>query len=154
MQKIRRGVFETNSSSTHSLTVDSTLSGDKKRLSRIEPDDGNCIGIYPGEFGWGPERHRNAATKASYAYTYAYRQNESEAPVLMARLRSVLEKETGCKVSFRKLGGYWPDGYIDHQSLDPGCLGEDIFKSDRALRDFIFNPSKVLVISNDNEPCD
>ena len=63
---IRHGVFETNSSSTHSISID-----DKEFLldTLVVNSSGN-VEIEVGEFGWEQDTYRDASTKASYLHMY------------------------------------------------------------------------------------
>jgi hypothetical protein len=137
----RRGVFETNSSSTHSVTI-------VQGVGDFVPDtlpmlDGVCV-VYPGEFGWEEEDYNDAATKASYALTYARYRDSLE---LLEMLTEVLREGTGVQcVEFRPASAdedyKW--GYIDHQSLD---CAQEVFESVDTLRAFIFNPASTLSTS-------
>lgn len=134
MKKITRvGVFETNSSSSHSISISATGMANAKLIV----EKGVCE-IYDGEFGWGVEVYHDAASKAAYAYTYARDNTER-----MEMLERVIKKVTGCDV----VKFISQDGYIDHQSSDT-CA--EAFASDELLKHFIFNPKSVLVIDNDN----
>ena len=134
----RIGMFETNSSSTHSIII---APGD------FVPDtlpirDEVCI-VYPGEFGWEERTYYSARTKASYCLTYA--QGD---PELLDMLKRVIEAEVKVPVEFRPLNGqYYPWGYIDHQSSD---IAEPAFRDETSLRAFIFNPNSELQTDNDN----
>jgi hypothetical protein len=138
----RKGMFETNSSSTHSivLSYENKFTPDKLPITNGE------IHIYPGEFGWGPDEFTDAATKASYALTHV---KDIECADSLEMLRKVIEEETGLTAFFYPLGReeYYQWGYIDHQSRG---VGSEAFESERALRNFIFNPESILVIDNDN----
>ena len=58
-RKIRQGVFETNSSSTHSICIVKTAD------IRIPAS----LHLTMGEFGWECENYNDSETKASYLYT-------------------------------------------------------------------------------------
>jgi hypothetical protein len=132
--RIRQGIFETNSSSSHSITID--MQG--ARTAKIPlAGDGKCH-IYTGEFGWEVERYSDAPTKASYALTYA--RNNQELEQMLAR---VVGRVMGAEVILE----IDTDGYIDHQS-DDVCSAA--FKSEDALEAFIFAPFSSLQTDNDN----
>ncbi len=57
------GVFETNSSSMHSIAVHGA-----DGLVTVEPGEA-IVGVF-GEFGWGYERYHNWRDRLSYALTY------------------------------------------------------------------------------------
>lgn len=137
----RHGVFETNSSSTHSISIHKSTLFD---TTLYVDEDGVCT-ITPGKFGWEMERYTDAGTKASYCLTYCWRNGDS---TKLDMLREVIQFHTNCKnVQFVQLDGYSPEGYIDHQSSD---VAEDAFESKNALRAFIFNSRSVLTTDNDN----
>ena len=62
MKNIRSNVFETNSSSSHSITI----SNSNIVLDTILPDKDGIIYLNGGEFGWEYDRHYSALTKANY----------------------------------------------------------------------------------------
>lgn len=142
MQVVREKLFETNSSSSHSIT----LSGSPV----VKPDDifveedGTCR-VYEGEFGWGIDEFSDAATKASYLYTYITRiAPQDSTGYLLERLHAAIKKHVKCEcVEFDDS----KEGYIDHQSAD---TAEFIFDRDKYIEDFIFNQGSTLLISNDN----
>lgn len=139
--KIRKGMFETNSSSSHSFTIEKGVLSEGV-LTTI---DGTCV-IFPGEFGWEIEEFNDATTKASYCLTYA-KNKESEEYLEMLR-KVIKEQMNGLEVKFVSgFSSFWPWGYIDHQSFHKV---EEIFKSEDNLRNFIFNPKSVLRTDNDN----
>lgn len=132
MKKIRKGVFETNSSSSHSISI----AGGKLKLDRLPVEDGICE-IFEGKFGWGPERFDGSTDKASYCLTHAKSDEDK-----LAMLKKVIQSEMGVPVIFRK-----GDGYIDHQSYE-AC--EEAFESEDKLKRFIFDERSSLDIDNDN----
>lgn len=142
MKVTRAAIFETNSSSTHSISIEGgSYSPD------VFPLDAGVCKVHPGEFGWDVARFTDAASKASYCLTYVKGLGgRGDAETQM--LRDVLKAETGCEVEFVLDGDAchkW--GYIDHQSSGE-CMRA--FESEDTLRDFIFNPHSVLVTDNDN----
>ena len=140
--QVRKSFFETNSSSVHSITLGPK---DFKREGNFDVE-GGVVKIYPGEFGWGPEKFNDAATKASYALTWAKQAGDRK---YLGMLRDVVNKVTEYKVNFVPSSDeYYPWGYIDHQSFPE--VGAQVFESEEILENFIFNPASVLVIDNDN----
>jgi hypothetical protein len=66
MQKlIRHGVFETNSSSSHSISI----SHDVRKYQTLFPDEDGAYIFDGGEFGWGYDSYTDADTKANYVAT-------------------------------------------------------------------------------------
>lgn len=151
----REGMFETNSSSTHSLVI---RGGKFKPFSNIQTDLG-IVTIYCGEFGWGPSKHTDAATKASYCLTYAKTCVKNPEPLLRMLKKALGRVFTKCSICFISKPtiiqifdaedcyeeSNW--GYIDHQSEE---VGAQAFVDEQTLYDFIFNPESVLIIDNDN----
>ena len=105
MRQIRNSVFETNSSSTHSIAI-------PKNCDKIS---GTAFQI--GEFGWG----FNVADPADYFYTAIYETASSmdELNDRLSRLREILE-DNDIEYAFEEVdceehNGYISfDGYIDH----------------------------------------
>jgi hypothetical protein len=137
MKKVRGQVFETNSSSSHSIIIE--MCYDTDILDTIIPDKDGNITLTGGEFGWGPESYNDALTKANYCLVD---QREDDEKIDM--LKKVIKEQTGCNevlIDFNE----WV--YIDHQSLE---TSEEAFQSEEHLRGFIFNPNSELVIDHDN----
>lgn len=132
---IRRGVFETNSSSSHSVSIG--LEKDKEFvLETIYPDQDGIVTIPGGEYGWEWFKHNDANTKASYA-AQQFRYNDND----LDTLKEVIMEQTGAEdVLFEGLD----NGYIDHDSH--GILTP----SKHWLKDFIFNKNSWLFGGNDN----
>lgn len=63
-RQLRHGVFETNSSSSHSVSISNVGS-----LTSVKPNRDGIINISLGEYGWGVEEHFDFETKASYLFT-------------------------------------------------------------------------------------
>lgn len=137
---IRKGVFETNSSSSHSISL---AAEDKDFiLDTIYPDQDGVIKLTGGEFGWDWFKHNDAQTKANYA---AVDLGRSELLV------EVIKEQTGAKeVLFLFTddhnGPNW--SYIDHDST--GTTPRD----KQELRNFIFNKNSWLFGGNDNSEAD
>ena len=131
---IRKGVFETNSSSSHSIAI---ASEDKEFvLETIYPDQHGTIIVRGEEFGWEWFKHNDAETKASYAaQQFANDRNALDT------LEYVIKEQTGAeRVIFEGLD----DGYVDHDSVGivPTSANE--------LKNFIFNRNSWLFGGNDN----
>ena len=151
MKVIRQSIFETNSSSTHSICI-----ADKSSIIDTLPigPDGICR-IYPGEFGWEEEIYHDAITKASYCLTHLKNRGLSDSDRLHREqmLLDVIKNVTKAKrVEFMEYDDdYYKWGYIDHQSIENnGGAGEPVFSSRESLYNFIFNPKSILVTDNDN----
>jgi hypothetical protein len=131
---IRKGVFETNSSSSHSISL---AKEDKQFvLDTLYPDQHGVVRIHGGQYGWEWFKHNDAETKASYvAQSFA---NQSDKLELFAE---VIKTQTGADdVQFIGLD----DGYIDHDSYGVAPNSAD------DIRNFIFNKNSWLFGGNDN----
>lgn len=145
MKNIRYGTFETNSSSTHSISIAEHCEG---LMDIIRPDDRGMIELCGGEFGWQEEEFTDALTKANYCYIDNYG-NEDR----LKRLIGVISEQTGVKsenILLRATLDYssknnW--SYVDHQSAG---TSSEAFETDEKLRQFIFNPNSILRTDNDN----
>lgn len=131
---IRKGVFETNSSSSHSISI---ATEDKEFvLDTLYPDQNGIITVEGDDYGWEWFKHNDAETKASYAaQSFANDDNQLEL------LKEVIIEQTGAEdVKFVGL----QDGYVDHDSYGVAP------KSKHELRNFIFNKNSWLFGGNDN----
>lgn len=131
---IRHNVFETNSSSSHSVSI-----ADQTKefiLETIYPDDEGTIYVNGDEYGWGFFKHNDAITKLSYA---AQQFNGDHLKLEM--LTQLVKEQTGADNIVYRLD----DGYIDHQSTD---ILNDLTAEE--LRGFIFNRNSWLFGGNDN----
>lgn len=134
MKLIRENAFETNSSSSHSISLGKELGKDFV-LDTIYPDQEGKIVIADGDYGWEFYKTNDAIEKASYALT-----DFKEKQDLIELLEEVIKEHTDCKeVVFIQEGGY-----IDHQS-DGTCP-----TTKETLKDFIFNKNSWLFTGNDN----
>lgn len=159
---VRRGVFETNSSSTHSISI----ANDGELNCQLPIRGNNCIYVSGGEWGWERESYVLAIDKLNYLVTYIFQdvtindfqehgnQGESILSDLnfkqWVRLSNIIKNQIGADliVSPDLSDKYFPMGYIDHQSLD---VASSIFdKSDDEIVSFIFNPRSVLETDYDN----
>ena len=166
MKKIRNNVFETNSSSSHSIAYSKKDRGWDFYLPVSE--DG-VLTIPFGEFGWSADLLKTPIEKLSYYITdnvpwdelgCDYYTSLSELGMDWDDICEKLKKtdvfsrmiyniKSCCPevkdVEFEQNGGSsYPFGYVDHQSC--GTSHED----DISFEDLIFNNARVIVIDNDN----
>lgn len=137
---VRKNVFETNSSSSHSIS----LAGDAKDfvLDTIYPDQNGKIELIGGEFGWEWFKHNDAITKANYA-AVDFQGIDS----LEDMLKDVLMEHTGAEEIVFKFSDDYEDAnwsYIDHDSAGTAP------RTKEELKDFIFNKNSWLFGGNDN----
>ena len=166
MRQIRSGVFETNSSSTHSLTFIGRNNPLEKSYLRVR-DDG-YVHVDFGEFGWGYDRLRSQGEKLSYLCTLAacadskMSSNEDfyQNPGFQA-INDVIKEKCECKglIIDTTITRYvtedkatsWPEfeGYIDHQSIYASLQG---FLDDYGvtIEQVIFSGGVEIIIDKDN----
>lgn len=142
MLQIRNGVFETNSSSTHSIVI-------SKSPVRYIPDK---IVFRPGEFGW---ENRCVDETGDYLYTGIISGPEALVEPRLNRLKELLD-EFGVKYEFRKPRenkqyGYYENCYVDHAYELAGFIDAVLGDKDRLAR-FLFGDSCVYT-GNDNQDC-
>lgn len=137
MKQIRSKIFETNSSSTHSVIIDTK--SDYINISK------ELIEVNTGEYGWEEETYYDFYDRANYALTYAANYGTVEDIELM---KKVIEEHTGATVRLHMdLDQYGSSGYIDHQSVDEAAT---IFASEQTIKDFLFRESSYFETDNDN----
>jgi hypothetical protein len=130
---IRHSVFETNSSSSHSVSI-----ADKTKdfvLDTIYPNQDGVIVLTGGEFGWEYFKHNDAYTKANYA---------AQALGPNSVLEDIIIEQTGANAVIFNT----ESGYIDHDSY--GLISTN----KETLRNFIFNKNSWLFGGNDNSEPD
>jgi hypothetical protein len=148
VKKVRHSVFETNSSSSHSLTlVKSDLStiGLSKDVLRKGVVD---VGV--SEYGWEWFRYYTPTNKLSYLLTQITdgdldgRDTATliEDFPMIHRMARVLKEHTGCELHI-----FNSSGYVDHDSVGVGMA---VLSSDESLREFLFSESSYVETSNDN----
>lgn len=147
-KQIRYRVFETNSSSCHSIC--------------IRKNENAVLHITFGEFGWGYEEYNDKTTKLQYILTMAAEVNDWETPEDFFNTDDFIEINELIKTKTHFYNGieFVEDsfdshnninGYIDHQSREGYHSIHDFLDwYGVSLEDFIFNPDVVLIIDNDN----
>lgn len=140
-RKIRQGVFETNSSSTHSICIAKDV---KLELPK-------SIHFDFGEFGWEIDTLDSVAEKACYLYTGLYDNGcHDEISSMVETLRS-----KGIEVTLEepKKDGWSANGYVDHGDELNGFI-EAVTSSEYALLSFLFSPLSFILTGNDNDDHD
>lgn len=148
-QKIRRNVFETNSSSTHSISI----SMDSEGLvdNTLIPNDEGIVILESIEFGWEQRTYTQASVKASYMWIYVRDWCGDRTDEFFDILKNLIKEQTGCEDVIMDDDD---EGYIDHQSVEDNdyhYLFEDADDNYNLLRNFIFNKYSVLETDNDND---
>ena len=163
-QLIRHSVFETNSSSCHSISV---VKGMELNNLPYVDTNGN-IEIGSQEFGWEIDSYNDFYSKAAYLAIYIRDWSGNDLERFREIFESVIKEVTGCntvtyednfwdfetkeydyegqKRSYKnQLGG----GYIDHQSVDGQEL-HYMFDDLKEMKSFLFCNQSILHTDNDN----
>lgn len=145
MRQIRSKVFETNSSSSHSLTVVAAEVLDFSTYISKEQAQSGVLVIEYGEFGWEKEYHYDFTTKLSYLLTdikCLTRADDITQTQQFQEVNALIKEKLG--VSLEVEG----DGYIDHQSVGTAV---SILPDKEKLSNFLFGPNSYVETGNDNE---
>lgn len=150
MKQIRQGVFETNSSSTHSLTISGI---DKFIYPKFIPI------IEFGEYGWEQEIYSDFTDKISYVITMLATINRIQKfeDFLVLKefvwLKEAVNQHCGQELRIKAINDkYSPLGYVDHQSNNVlnEFLSQDELEFKVKVLDFIFNEKYGFETDNDN----
>lgn len=145
MIKVRRSVFETNSSSNHSLSI-----GDGGYLIGLTPDEEGKICLTPHEYGWEHDVYDDPISKLIYLWIYAEDWSGPKREEHHAILAEMVRDHTGGELVMNRSDcKYYPHGYIDHQSVED-CRLHYLFEDREQLRQFAFGSSSTLETGNDN----
>ena len=160
-KQTRRCVFESNSSSTHSLTVNKLGCTGTLEVDEYE----NKVITQFGEFGWGYDVYNDPETKLSYLVTMLIETHrdcctldELYETEDFAMINEAVANYCNCDgiiidedlVRCNDEEDTWCDhnGYIDHQSIMD--IGDLLADYDCSVEEFIFDRGIVLVIDCDN----
>jgi len=172
---IRNNVWETNSSSCHSISIQKC---DTNLYDRLYPNEDGLIELTGGEFGWGYDKYTDALTKANYiavaiflleSAAKDYEEADEERKkifnyyslpefgaknYLAAKMifEKVIRNQTRAEVVYNFSVADWNHSnhsYIDHQSFEDAKDAEWLLNEEEVF-DFIFSPNSELVIDNDN----
>lgn len=163
MVKIRHGIFETNSSSSHSFVFRKYLPKDDEKYNENIEDVKKSINkkthtiSVDGEdcgFGWGFEILCTPRRKLEYCLV-AYHDDEDDTDgdkEVLNELRKVIGiEDIGIKWEKNEYDDEYDYGYIDHQSH--GLLKDFLKKYNISLADFIFDSRYVIFVDSDAK-CD
>lgn len=165
MKQIRYGVFETNSSSVHSIAIP------REKMLDIP----SVVTVHPMEFGWDNKQYKDVNSKASYLFIsilyYIRGHAELEDDVnmnialttmvdrfnsLFANYNVKVENKIKFKVVKYEKFCYidMTDSYIDHGNDNPSFV-KRILEDDDYFANFMFNPNTIIMTGNDNDgSCD
>ena len=174
-RQIRSSVFETNSSSTHSVSISNknSIYYDENCLKNYIDWQDNKLHITFGEFGWEIESYNTPYEKLQYIVTMLVEtegRNVSSVNELFNTNGFKLINDT--IADYCHCDGIWidsemeiksyewdgtthvymeHDGYIDHQSCEYYSSVQD-FLNDYGLdiQEFIFNQGVCVITDNDN----
>ena len=144
MKKVRNGMFETNSSSTHTIIITDR---------NCEP--GTLVDFKIGEFAWEIDKLNTIDEKASYLYTLACECYGHD--VYQDLYERLIKYGVKCECSrpavFTMYEGenYLDNGYVDHAYCGLDFVNA-IFHSERRLIRYLFSDESFVVTGNDN--CD
>jgi hypothetical protein len=137
IEQIRQGVFETNSSSTHSICI--------AKVTDLKLPESLYFSL--GEFGWEESRLDTDYEKASYLYTaFKYTSNEAQFEKVVALL-----EEAGVKVEIEETEPQWY--YIDHTEY-LGPFMQYMSTDKDKLLSFLFSGLSFILTGNDNNDSD
>lgn len=166
MFTIRRNVFETNSSSMHSISYSPKKANAQLDLEQVKGEyNGRTIVGTFGEYGWGYDVLCSLEEKLSYVLTsiryFDRTVDEDNVDALEALkaskyyvwLAEMFHEYLGCKLDVQlNRDDYYTMGYIDHQSTDTLTDyikdDEDHFKM--SVMQLLLDDSYTIVIDNDN----
>jgi len=138
MKQIRQGVFETNSSSTHSICVAKNI---KNKLELPKE-----IHFSYGEFGWEHDTLQSTYEKASYLYTaLKYMSGTPEIDACLENVISIL-KNKGIEIIYDNEND---EGYIDH-GYELSSFINEICNDETKLLNFLFSDLSFIITGNDN----
>lgn len=142
-RQIRRKVFETNSSSMHSLTVEKLGVTEYLHVDEVE----NKVIVNYGEFGWGYDEYTDPETKLSYLITMLaqYSCDDIYDTDEFKEINDIVAQRCECD-------GILIDesysGYVDHQSVDN--INSLMDEYGCTIEEFVFDKGIKLIIDNDN----
>jgi len=142
MKKTRQNVFETNSSSTHSICI----------AQNTEVTLPESVHFEFGEFGWENDTLSSVTEKASYLYTGMVANDKLEEFNMMTKMLS----DKGIRVSAQEKaegGSYWDQGYVDH-SGDLVDFLDRVIENEDALINYLFSDLSFVITGNDNDDSD
>lgn len=161
-RQVRKSVFETNSSSIHSLSIRKADSSDA--IKKYMQDNGKTLNVKGDCFGWEFETYETPDKKLSYVYTLACSYSWDEYLMMKEFMREALQS-AGFEPIFEEMKErkYSADGdsyvepvqrnswdvCIDHSE----CLerfAHDIFSDKNLMLSFIFNEGSFILTGNDN----
>ena len=153
-QKVRKSIFETNSSSTHSIVIgnngEDIYAGLPKQLE-----------FHGDEFGWEHRLHTDTQTKADYLFTSLLYMGKEHTPYeYMERIKEILAK-WNIEATFDEIEEKrYDSGYVCYEVKDKFCYvdhgdgNKDLVKAlcedEALLMNYLFSDGSYVETSNDN----
>ena len=143
MKQIRKGFFETNSSSVHAIVINNCEPYD---LSNIK-----AVNFSFGEFGWRKEMYKDLESRADYLWTGINHFYEEDKIVEIKKKLLDWFEEDNIVATFRKeiCGAFWETGYIDH-CKDLGKFLNWVLENKDNLYQYLFAEKNFIQTGNDN----
>lgn len=168
MRLVRNGVFETNSSSAHSLAYKNTVLRDydykpkedlcfatKELHLTKKPKEYEMYSYMPlffGEYSWGFDVLSSPAEKLSYLMSSVYQYKTwgviKEDPFFKQVIQWLSELDIVVELPEEYGESSEVDAYVDHQSWN--VVTKDMFQTKEDLLTYLFNNDIVIYIENDN----
>lgn len=155
MKSIRSKVFETNSSSSHSLTCSKDVLTQSELIPKKYAVDGR-LPITLRDYGWEYYRYYLFMNKVSYLATqlfngqdeefvrnYDVRESINRGSDALAMLHRAVYNLTGCEVYYPQETGF----SIDHESVGNGS---ELYRDIKVLEEFLINEASYIETGNDN----
>lgn len=138
MKKIRNGMFETNSSSTHTIIV-----------TEHKTEPGALVDFQIGEFGWAFGKLTTIDEKASYLYTMACECLDRDVyqDLYEILIKYGVQCSCSCPAVFGKFG--LDNGYVDHAYCGSDFV-DAMLKHEHLLIKYLFSDDSFVVTGNDN----
>jgi len=148
-RQIRKSVFETNSSSIHSIII----SNDFPTKSEIP----SVLHFCRDEFGWEWAIYNNCAKKANYLYEclidlyYDWKDgSKTKLEQVCNQIKDALSMY-GIECDFEEVTAKnWDDGYVDHGEENKELV-EYLLSDPKNLIRFLFNYDSCISTGNDND---
>ena len=137
MKNIRYNVYETNSSSSHSISISANTTG---ILDTIECNDDGVIFITGKYFGRDWVAYNSPVDKASYCLSDCQYDSDK-----LMMLMKVIREHTGAKEVILNIT---PTSNIHYESMGNS---DQIFESEESLKNLIFNPESYIFTGSDEE---
>jgi len=145
MKVVRHGVWETNSSSTHSITIGNQINQEPQ----LRTNEHGYVEVYCDDYGWGGGPLDTVQEKLEYLVCYlincyipgCYEPYNFYTSDFYHRICEVLNVK-GITVK--------NEGYIDHQSCDCNNDITEYIDDNESLKKYLLDPTIHVIISNDN----